>query len=191
MLSNRVLLLESSDAGIFLPLLDLWNFVVGSLDHLFNTPLALSFLDKFQTEVFFEWTCRPKTLVEFCQKGIGKASIIAFWIWDPSKWDIIPEVVSWLGSLPILCSACSAGIWICHFLVTHWDALTVATKYSTASHKLHAFTTWTLSPIDSLRIYTHNTDRSQKRAMIVRQEDLCNTSYSGNWAMRWFNNLIF
>ena len=64
-------------------------------------------------------------------------------------------------------------------------------KYSTASHKLHAFTTWTLCPIDSLRIYTHNTDRSRKRAMIVQQEDLCNTSYSGNWAMCWFNNLIF
>ena len=107
------------------------------------------------------WTSCPKTLVEFCQEGIGKASIIAFWIWNPPKWDIFPNATSWLVFLLIMCCLCGLGIWICQFLAMHWGALTIITKYSTASHKLHTFDTWTLSPINWLlaNLYTHATDR--------------------------------
>ena len=59
--------------------------VVSFLDHMFNIPLTFSFPGKFQTEAVFEWTSRPNTLLEFCQKGIGKASIIAFRIWNSPK----------------------------------------------------------------------------------------------------------
>ena len=77
--------------------------VVSFLDHMFNIPLTFSFPGKFQTEAVFEWTSRPNTLLEFCQKGIGKASIIAFRIWNSPKWDIFPNTTSWLIFLLIVC----------------------------------------------------------------------------------------
>ena len=47
------------------------------------------------------------------------------------------------------CSSCAVYV-ASEFLVMHWGALTMITKYSTTSHKLHAFNTCTLSPINWL-----------------------------------------
>ena len=120
---GRVISVSEHQKGKVIPLCKLFK---GRVTHLFqNFSMRMDNL--------------PKNAGRILPKGDWKSEYYRLFDLESTQVRHLSKSTSWLVFLLIICCLCGFGIWICQFLVMHWGALTIITKYSTTSHKLHAF----------------------------------------------------